>query len=78
MFEDFIQDLIDMGDSKSSDASTYDARNEPHFLWRCECGASSRGAGWLFESDAQQGADRHQWSKGIHHPAPEVYSASTQ
>lgn len=43
--------------------------------WRCSCGTHSRGdGGWLFESDAEYNAQRHQWYKGVGHPMPEVYA----
>lgn len=54
----------------------YDAMQLEHFHWRCECGGHSRG-GWLLETDAEYGARRHQWSNGIDHPAPEIYSTPT-
>lgn len=47
------------------------------YHWRCECGAHSRG-GDPFESDAEYNAQRHQWSKGIDHPRPEVFSTEEE
>lgn len=47
------------------------------YEWRCECGAHSRG-GDPFESDAEYNAQRHQWSKGVDHPMPEVYSTEVE
>lgn len=44
------------------------------YHWRCACGSHSRD-GDQFESDAQYNAQRHQWSKGVDHPTPEVYAS---
>lgn len=52
---------------------SYDASTHTHYHWKCECGGHSRG-GWLFESDAQYAAQRHQWGQGVSHPMPMIYS----
>ena len=47
------------------------------YHWRCECGGQSRG-GDPFEMDAEYNAQRHQWSQGVDHPMPEVYSTEQE
>lgn len=47
------------------------------YEWRCECGAHSRG-GDPFKRDAEYNARRHQWSKGVDHPTPEVYATEVE
>jgi hypothetical protein len=37
-------------------------------------GDSGAGGGDPFETDAEYNAQRHQWSNGVDHPMPEVYS----
>ena len=61
---DFLRGLLG-GDSSSETRTLYH--------WRCSCGSHSRG-GDPFETDAEYNAQRHQWSNGVDHPMPEVYS----
>jgi hypothetical protein len=49
-------------------------RTRTRYHWRCPCGGHSRTDGWLFPNDAEYGAQRHQWYKGVGHQMPEVYS----
>lgn len=53
-----------------------DPKTRTLYHWRCSCGAHSRGdGGWLFESDAEYNARRHQEYEGVlHHTMPEVYT----
>lgn len=72
MFREFLRGL---GGSDDSDGRGTKMRTLYH--WRCECGSGSRG-GDPFESDAEYNARRHQWSKGVDHSMPEVYSTEVE
>lgn len=73
MIGKFLRGLADALSQSDAEEGTYDARLLTHYHWRCECGGHSRG-GWLFESDAEYNAQRHQWGQGVGHPMPETYS----
>lgn len=62
---------------RGSDSSGGGTRMRTLYHWRCECGAHSRD-GDPSQSDAVYKAQRHQWSKGIHHSMPEVYSTDVE
>lgn len=64
--------VLQVAAARSSSASD-GPRTRTRWHWRCECGAHSRG-GYLFKSDAEYNAQRHQWRKGVGHPMPEIDS----
>lgn len=66
----FLRGLGGQDDSRSTKTRTL-------YHWRCECGAHSRG-GDPFESDAEYNAQQHQWSKGVDHPMPAIYSTEEE
>lgn len=67
MFERILRALS----GTSSDRVSTKTRTS--YRWRCSCGAQSRN-GWNIPSDAEYATQRHQWSVGVGHPTPEVYS----
>jgi len=71
MLGKFLRGLA--GSANSADAT----KTRTLYEWRCECGAHSRG-GDPFESDAEYNAQRHQLSKGVGHPMPEVYPTQVE
>jgi hypothetical protein len=50
--------------------------NPATYHWRCECGAESQGA--YTKADAEHNAMRHQLSKPVGHPTPEVYTTGEE
>lgn len=74
MIRNFLRGLADAVSQSEPAESTYDARLLTHYNWRCECGAHSRGGGFLMKFDAENAAYQHQWRKGVGHPMPETYS----
>lgn len=60
--------------SQSEPEGSYDASRHTKYHWSCECGGHSREDGFLFESDAEYAAQRHQWGKGVGHPMPDTNS----
>ena len=65
--KDFLRGLL--GGGSSPETRTL-------YHWRCSCGSHSRGGD--IESDAEYNAQRHQWSKGVGHPMPEVYATEEE
>lgn len=62
------------GAAEKPNSGANDRRSRTLYHWRCQCGAHSRGdGGWLFESDAEYNAQRHQWRSSAEH-SPEVYT----
>jgi hypothetical protein len=67
---DFLHGLLGGGRSPKTITRTL-------WHWRCECDAHSRG-GDTWKDRAESNAQRHQWSKGVGHPMPEVYATEVE